>query len=295
MTTEHNPSDRMTRRTALLAGAAGLSMTALTGCISISRDRRRQVEERTVDASALSRLSIHSANGDITVREGPGDQVTIRAIKRARGDISLDELTLETSREGTHLTVDTRVDDETLFTNGWIDLRVTVPEDVVVDRIETPDGSIVVERLSGDSSLRTRDGDIEVGYADGDLDIRVDSGDITVTETDGRVSATTTDGDITLTNPGTVGTVEVVDGDIFASIPAITTDAAVTTTDGDIVARLGDELDARIIASTTDGDVAGADALETPESVTETYLAGFVGNGAKILSLEATDGDITVR
>lgn len=295
MTTERNSSDGMTRRTALLAGAAGLSMAGLSGCITISRDRRRHVEERTVDASDLSSLSIHSADGDITVQEGPGDQVRIRAVKRARGDIALEELTLETSQEGDRVTVNTHVTDATLFDRGWIDLRVTVPPDLVVDHVETPDGSIVVDGLTGDSHLRTRDGDIEVGYADGDLDIRVDSGDITVTDTDGRVSATTADGDITLTSPGAVGTVEVIDGDILASVPAITPDATVRTTDGDIIVRLGDDLDARVVASTTGGDVAGAEALETLESVTETSLAGFVGDGAKTLSLEATSGDIMVR
>jgi len=92
-----------------------------------------------------------------------------------------------------------------------------------------------------------------------------------------------------------VETLDVVDGDIVTSIPAAGHDATISTTDGDIIARLGDDLDARIVASTTDGEIDGVDALEKLETVSETYLAGLVGNGAKTISMEATDGDVMVR
>ena len=95
--------DRMTRRTALLAGAAGLSMVGLSGCVSISRDSRRRTEVVHEDSSELAGLSIQTTDGDVVLKDATDDQVTIRAVKRARGDVAFEDLALETSRDSDHL------------------------------------------------------------------------------------------------------------------------------------------------------------------------------------------------
>lgn len=270
-------------------------MTALSGCISISRERKQSTTVESVDARPLEGLSVHAVDGDVTIERGADETVEIRAVKHARGDIRPDQLVVDATVDGTHLGIETRLDDSFPLADGWIDLRLSVPQSVAVQRVAVTHGDLVLNDVVGGGHIRVTDGDINATRTVGDLDVQVEHGDITIAQTDGAVAASVIDGDVAVRESGPLRTIEVVEGDVTLGISEVAHDSIVETIDGDITARLNRNLDAHITASTADGDVAGAAALETLEVVSETYLEGMVGDGTGTLELAATDGDITVR
>lgn len=299
MTADPSPASddsnrQLTRRSALVAGLGAAAIPALSGCVTITRDRSTATEQHSVRAEPLSAVAITGTDGDITVSATETETVAIEARKRATGETSLSDLTVHTRVEGDHLDVETEIPTGDLLGGGQIDLRMEVPADLSVERVRTADGDIRLENTAGETRVESVDGDIHA-TGTGPLDLDVESGDITVQTARGPVAASATDGDIQLREPDALGDISVTDGDVTADLSAIAGDAQVETVDGDIVLRVGPDLDARIEASTRNGEVAGIDGLDEVETATRTALEGTIGRGTHALVVTAIDGDIHLR
>lgn len=288
-----NPS--VTRRTALAGALSVASLPLLAGCVSIRRERKGETITRSIPADSVTDLEISNGDGDVVVEHRPGESVELRVKKRARGAVSLGDLSVDVAATGQRLRVETEIEDEDVFGNGWIDLRLGIPSHVSLTAVEAGDGDVSVSQVAGDLTLDGTDGDIVARELDGSLDIDLVDGDVTVRDAGGRVSATVMDGDVHVERPDDLGSLSVTDGDVTADLSALHDDASVETTDGDIVVRLAPDLDVAVQASTIDGAVTGGSVVDVVDIATETALEGRLGEGSATLSLHATDGDIMLR
>lgn len=285
----------VTRRTALASALSVASLPLLGGCVSIRRDRKTETITRSIPSDSVSDLEISNGDGDVVVEHTRGETIELKAEKRARGDVSLADLSIDVATTAEQLRVATEIADEGVFGNGWIDLRLEIPSDVYLTAVEASDGEVSVSQVSGDLTLDGTDGDIVARDVDGSLAIDLVDGDVTVREAAGTVEATVIDGDIHVEDPDDVGSLHITDGDVTADLSALQSDASVETTDGDIVVRLAPDLDVQIAASTIDGTVTGESAVDAVDLATDTAMQGRLGDGSATLSLHATDGDIRLR
>jgi hypothetical protein len=143
----------------------GLNVLSLLGVQST-------VEHHTY-RSAITRLDVSVGSGDVQVRRGQADQVTVRR-----------DLTWSYGQPA----ITQRVDGDTLFLHAdcgfWgltrcsADYTVQAPADVSV-RVHTSSGNVTVDGVRGRMDLSTSSGDIDVRDTAGAFSARTGSGSIT--------------------------------------------------------------------------------------------------------------------
>ena len=281
-------------RRRLLGAAAAAGTAGLAGCSTPLVQIRTATDttEREFDAGAVDRLRV-DADGDVTVERAEGDAVRVRARKRAHGNTELDEFALRSRVDDGALHLATRKPNVVGIGGGSVDLEVSLPPTVAVDRVVTDDGSVTLRGTSGDATVETGDGDVVATGLAGDLDASTDDGDVTVERVDGTVTARTGDGDVTVRAPGTVGDLRTVDGGLVADAPAVDGSVALRSRDGDVTVALGGSLDATVDATTGDGSVTAA-GFDAVQAATDTHVAGTVGDGTDELRIHTDDGDVTL-
>lgn len=292
--TERDRPDGPTRRR-VLAATAGAALTAGAGCSGLlDRSVERRTEVETFRAAALSTLVVEAATDDVAIERRDTDEVRVRADKRAFGAADPAGTELTTHRHEEQLAVSTTTPTVVGFGGASVDLQITLPSTVTVDRVETADGDIAVRGVTGDVRLRSHDGSVTAHDLAGDVVALTDDGAVTVVGTDGRVVARSRDGGVTVESPGRVDRLETNDGDVVTDIPRVASSATVRSDDGDITARLAPTLDASLRARTRDGDVTVESDVDVRRR-TDEMVRGQFGDGTRDLTLLTNDGDIGLR
>jgi hypothetical protein len=285
-------SDGATSRRRLLSGAAALAAVGTAGCIQIRR--AETVREERYDPPDGT-LSIVSREDDVSIERTETDAIEVRARKRygPNADAGVD---LETTRTDGDLRIGVPEHDSGTLSGATVDLAVGVPSGVSVASIETDDGDVAVADVEGPLSLTTSDGDVVASNVAGDVAAETGDGDVSLEGIGGYVTASSADGDVTISNANGVDAVTTHDGDVRADLLAVRGDVSVATDDGDVIATVGPDLDATVVAATDDGEVtADAEALDTFEEETAAYVRGRVGDGTHRVRCESADGDVVLR
>lgn len=221
-------------RRQVLAGGSLAALAALAGCMSVERDEEATTQERYV-LDGVSALRLDNDNGSITVRGEERSDVALTGRKRAVSEDDLDTVRVEATRTGDALTLAVEHDGGHVFRlrpGPVMDLEVTVPEDLAIQRIETVNGGIEVVGVQGDVTVETVNGRVDVSDVQGGVTAETTNGGVSLTDVRGDVAVRTTNGAVSL-----VG----IHGDVTAE-----------TTNGDISAT---DVAGRVTADTTNGDV----------------------------------------
>ena len=176
-------------------------------------------------------------------------------------------------------------------------LELYVPEEMDVDQIQTTNGAVTARRVPGGAALRTRDGSIRITDARGDVTAETSDGDISVDGTDGTLSTVTQDGAIQVRDPGRVGEISTRDGNVMTDVPAVADDAEIESSDGNLLLRIGEELETVLTADTADGDILVSDVAPGLQirRQTDSQLEAVVGDGSTPLRAHTNNGDVMVR
>jgi len=280
------------RRRRLLAAAATLTSVGTAGCIQIRRAETVREEQYDPPDGALS---VVSREDDVAVERTTADVIEVRARKRYGPNADAD-VELEVDRTGSDLRITVPKHDSGTLSGATVDLEIGVPAGVRVASAETDDGDLAVADVAGPLSLATNDGDVVASDVEGDVTAETGDGDVSIRGVDGYVSATTRDGDVSVSDVNGVDGIRSHDGDVRTSLPAVRDDVTVSTDDGDVVATVGGELDATVVAATGDGEVSvESEAFDALEEETETYVRGRVGDGTHRVRFESRDGDVVLR
>lgn len=232
--------------------------TGLAGCLSGELSAEETVTERR-DAAEVTSLSVEVVNGEVSVLGEERGTVEIRGQKRTADEDDLDDVYLETNREGPELTV--TVEDDTsdgLLSFGpdpETDLELTVPDSLASVTAETTNGDVAVDQLDSDVTLETTNGDIVAQDLGGAVTAESTNGTVYLELAESHnVSVETTNGDIDLTLPPSIParfSLDTTNGEVSVTdLDGLTVDGKST-----VEAELGDVAH-RIDCETTNGDVA---------------------------------------
>lgn len=265
-----------TRRRLLGACTVGLSVVSAgcAGAMSFGDERTGFDRELSTDAG---RVTVETDNGDARVRRTDADAVQVRGTKETGSAFTdLDDLTVETTRDGDHLRISADASGDSFLDlgGGSISLDVGVPENIAVKAVSARNGYVTATDVAGDARLESANGEATARDVDGFVSLASASGAISARGVAGLDGAETTNGDVTV------------------EIPAIDGDVSVSSMNGDVIAALAPDLDATVVASASNGNLNTDELPLDAGDRGKTSLRGTLGDGTHELAIETTNGNV---
>ncbi len=191
-----------------------LAPLALTPALADGDCRFSAPREATLDAAGASLLVLSAEAGSLRIEGKEGlSQVLVRGTACASSEGDLDEITLETGRDGDRLRVEAKTPNGD---DGWgwnryarLDLAVEVPTDLALE-VSDGSGSIEVERTdsivirdgSGSIEIREVTGSVQIVDGSGEIEIRGVRGDVTLTDGSGEIDVRDVEGRVVVEEDG---------------------------------------------------------------------------------------------
>ena len=280
MITEGNEPGTMTptptRRRLLGACVVGLSVVS-SGCAgAMSSGDERTEFDRELDTDA-GRVTVETDSGDARVRRTEADVVQVRGTKETGSAFTdLDDLTIETTRDGDLLRISTDASGDSFLGlgGGSISLNVGVPEGIGVEAVSAKNGYATATDVAGDVRLESTNGEATARDVDGFVSLASASGAVSARGVAGLDGAETTNGDVTV------------------EIPAIDGDVSVSSMNGYVIAALAPDLNATVVASTSNGNLNTDELPLDAGDRRKTSLRGTLGDGTHELAIETTNGSV---
>ncbi len=134
---------------------------------------------RTVPLSATGRVSLSNINGDLAVTGWERNEVQIDAVKSARDQQRLDNIGIEVNTSGDSVEIQTKYP-EHLFNNNPGSVRYTlhVPQNARIDKINLVNGSLDVQKISGEVEASLVNGKVRASDLAGTADLATVNGAI---------------------------------------------------------------------------------------------------------------------
>lgn len=166
------------------------------------------------------------------------------------------------------------------LTISGVDGRVDVSDSTGTMALSITDGKLNATKCSGALTVRASDGTVQMHGIEGTLDARAGDGKLTVDGILKSVSAKMVDGkmDVQLLSGSTIDK-----------------DSSLSSTDGDILLRIPEDLKADLELSTSDGRINTQVPIMITGSFKSNRLTGKLNDGGNLLSIRTSDGDIQIE
>ncbi len=304
----------MRAQTTLAVGALAAALLSLTSCVVGIGDWERFSKDfhSTHPLKAGGRLSVETFNGSVDVSGWDQDTVDISGTKYGPSQQEADNLRVDI--DATADSVSIRVPRPTLrLNNQGARLVIKIPRNTHIDRITTSNGSIRTQDGGGPLRLRTSNSAIRVVDLKGELDAETSNGSIELDGVEGDVRAQTSNGhiraervngglDVSTTNGGISASVtrpdhtvrlDTSNSSVELRLPAsFSSSAHVATRNGSITLRMGEGVNARISARTSNSSIRTDYEVRAQGELKRNRLEGVIGRGGPLIELETSNAGI---
>jgi len=228
-------------------------------------------ESKSFPVNGSPRVNVVTFDGSVTVHGWDKAEVTYTVTKSANDDEDLKQIEIQTQQNGSAVSVIAKADSNR---SGSARFEVWLPRKSSL-HVSSDDGSLKLDGVSGEITLRTGDGSIEVSDGGGVLQLNTGDGHIAVSKFDGQLDARTGDGSIHLDGNFNALSARTGDGGISLTVPANSN--FTVETDGD-------------------NDVSN-EGLSISEDIAPSRRVKRwrVGNGGKVFVLNTGDGTIVLK
>ncbi len=276
----------------LLLLAAALVASGCTFPRGIPGPLVTEESDQAYPVDGMQRLDVENLNGAVRVAGWDQPFVSVHAVKATQfGQGELDKVSISVDA-GDGLTIRTLHPQPPARVSVTYEIRV--PPQIASIRIDTSNGEVQVEGVSAHTGAATSNGRILMRNISGDVDARTSNGGIEIRDILGSVQARTSNGRVTVRNASITGNIATSNGEIAAEIRAIPGDISLRTSNGRIRAALAADLNATIVADTSNGRIrVQGISLETEER-TDTHLRGTSGSGDGVITLRTSNGEIAL-
>lgn len=218
-------------------------------------------------------LSVKNKNGSVNIQTWDKDSIDVFALKKTRsGRRELKKVKIKIEQEDKILI---RSDYTNMLARVSVNYEIKIPRTLVVDQVETANGSVNLTGVKGDVTAITSNGKVVLNMVDGYVTATTQNGAIDINGATGVVKATTSNGRIS------------------AEVLGIRNSGAdFTVSNGNIGIFIADGLDVDVEMGTTNGKIDVHDVkVETTES-TRTRIKGKIGQGGPRIYARTTNGNI---
>ena len=260
------------------------------------------------------RLRIMSPNGAITITQGNGSEVDVRAEKRAERDARIDDIGFIVKRVPNGLVVcavydddddcdmergdrsrNRRSRDERRY-RARASFTVRIPAGVLVDAF-TGNGDVAINGAGSTVDASTGNGRVQVTNTTGRVKATTGNGAVTVDGAKGEVEASTGNGDVRVTTSSGPVNASSGNGDIEVSMDRVDRAEAMTFTTGSgrIVLSMPGDFGAELESSTGNGSISSDLPIRLAGRIDRHRMRGTLGRGGERLALSTGNGDIEIR
>jgi hypothetical protein len=300
-------SNRTLTRLAIIA--AGLIAAA-----ALTATARAEEWTKSYAISGRAQVRVDTNDGAVRIATGEGKQVEFRVIYD--GYELNKTIHIDSRQDGDSVQLNARVTGHWGFSWGRgrrgprIEVRMPKDADLQIDtgdgsvetqplsghvKIHTGDGSVRVQAIDGNVDIDTGDGSITVEGAKGDIRLHTGDGHIDARNLDGRVDANSGDGHIKIDGRLDALNVKTGDGSIDARVEPgskLTGGWSIRTGDGSVDMVLPADLQANIDASTNDGHISLGIPVTVEGTFSNSQIHGKMNGGGQPLTIHTGDGSI---
>ena len=235
---------------------------------------RVEVKAGTVDDTVSVHARLRNPSRiDYSVSQD-GDTIRIEAQRKGRGRVSLFGFLGHRTHASIFVTTPRKTDVELSTSNGRIDLQGTEG----IGKLHTSNGRFNIDNFNGDLDASTSNSRIEVKNTEGSGTLNTSNGRISMENTRGNYDAKTSNGSIS-----------------FRGQLAAGSHNQLRTSNGSVRVELEGEPNVSIDARTTNGQIH-CDLPITTESESERrHLIGKIGDGGAELTVQTTNGSVTIE
>lgn len=295
---------RITFAVALIAMtvAAGLALTGNLFSTGGGRFEPLVVEEeRRYDLTAIKSLSISSGSPDIKFLPGSGEELVVRFYGTIRASSPIRAPHIVEEKKAERLSIGIETPNVVIgFYSANLKMDVYLPESYrEILYLDSSSGDIIFPGgVYRELGIESSSGDLELGRIEAEvIDLTTSSGDITVQDLRARVTAVeASSGSISAAGiPGRL-TGRTSSGDFRFRFSALTAEARLSCSSGDIDLQLPQETGFDLKAETSSGEITCRFPLTVSGAGLndEDRLRGQYSGGGPLLDLNTSSGDITV-
>ena len=216
---------------------------------------------RTVPLSANGRISVDNINGNVEVTGWDQNEVQIDAVKSARDQQKLDEASIEVNTTADSVEIRTRYPEGHTNNNpASVHYQLHVPQNARIDRINLVNGSLTVQKVSGEVNANLINGKLRVDNLAGRAEL---------SSVNGGIQAN------------------------YASLNNVN-EIRLKSVNGSIELGLPDSPNAEIKASTVSGGIKTDFPLQVQGGYVGKNLNGTLGSGGTRIQLSNVNGSIHV-
>ncbi len=277
------------------------TLAALTAAAPASRgESEPQSWQREFTVAAKPTITIRSDDARVTVHSWKETRVKVDVERRGHTEglvLGHPRPRVEIDQQGNTIRVLARIEGSTsgfVINTARLEVEVWLPVESDL-RIDTEDGPVSVEDVSGRIDVETQDGRLSGRGLRGDLDLRTADGRVELEDLDGSLHLETQDGPSIVRGRFDRMNVSSTDGgiDIVARPGSkLREEWSVRSQDGGIRMRIPRDLVATIDARTADGGLSVDLPLRVQGEMRHHELVGDLNGGGPILRLRCSDGSI---
>jgi putative adhesin len=290
-----------------------LSVASLLPSVAFAQVLGRDVEVFTRN-EAIARgesFRFYSPIGDITVTEGTGTQVEVRAEKILRQGRASD-IGFKVSRAGGAVTICAVFDDDdTCDEDGYrsdrrnwgrnyrppsLAVTIRVPAGVRLST-KSGNGDVSVSGAYAEAIAGSGNGKVRVSGTAGEVEASSGNGEVTVENVRGPVTANSGNGDIRVTTVQGPVSASSGNGDLLVRMTELKAadDMQFTTGNGRIEVTVPEGFNADIDASTANGGIRTDFPIQVSGRISKTRLRGTIGQGGRRIRMVTGNGEIELR
>ena len=275
---------------------AGVAALAVAGFSLAVQNTSAEEWNKSYTVAGRAHVRVDTNDGAVRISTGDTKQVELRVIYEG---YKLDKnLTIVSRQEGDQVEVSARAHGGIGFSWGinhrTLRVEVHMPREADLN-VETGDGSVEAQAITGSLDIHTGDGHIRVDGAHGDIRLRTGDGSIEGRDLDGKVDADTGDGHVTLEGRFDALNIKTGDGSVTARVGAgskLATGWKIHTGDGSVDVSLPGDLQANIDASTNDGRISLGIPVTVEGTFSNSRISGKMNGGGQQLLIHTGDGSI---
>jgi putative adhesin len=296
------------------AARLGIACATLLAAATLAPSARAEEWAKSYTISGRAQVRVDTNDGSVRIATGDSKQVEFRVIYE--GYELNKNLHIDSRQDGDSVQLNARVTGRWGFSWGRgrrgprIEVRMPKDADLQIDtgdgavetqpisgrvKIHTGDGSVRVQAVDGNVDIDTGDGSITVEGAKGDIRLHTGDGHIDARNLDGRVDANSGDGHIKIDGRLDALNVKTGDGSIDARVEPgskMTGGWSIHTGDGSVDMVLPADLQANIDASTNDGHISLGIPVTVEGTFSNSQIHGKMNGGGQSLTIHTGDGSI---
>lgn len=252
----------------------------------------QQEYREVIDVEPGAILDVFNKMGSISITGWDQDYVEVVAIKQSLLGMFLDEVAIVIKGKD-RLGVSSDYSSARSRIVG-VEYQISVPEGMLVAQVDSSNGRISIENVSGNLKAKSSRGSIIIRNVSGDVDAESVTGAIEIMEVTGYVRASTNTGKISIAGAGGIHEVHAKRGNINVEVTAIQNNTAISSQSGGITVYFAPGLDAIIEVRSSSGSISWEIPLSVIES-TNNQLTAVIGEGRTRLSIQSSSGSITLK